>query len=110
MIIAADSIPVTTSIVGVVTALATLVTAFSVLVGALPALLKLRREVLAQRADVNHARSEVQEVHKIVNQQRTDMVRYERALVAALKRAGVEVPVDQSIDPGSQDETKPQER
>lgn len=38
----------------------------------------------------------VQSVHKIVNQQRTDMVQYQRALIFALKAAGIEVPVDQS--------------
>lgn len=38
----------------------------------------------------------VQEVHKIVNQQRTDMLQYQKALVLALKTAGIEVPEDQS--------------
>jgi hypothetical protein len=36
--------------------------------------------------------------HKIVNQQRTDMQNWNRALVRALKSANVEVPIDQSID------------
>lgn len=83
--IAADSVPFTSSVVGVVTALATLITAVTALAAVLPTLFKLRRDVKA--------------VHTIVNQQRTDMQRYERALIAALKAAGVEVPVDQSIDP-----------
>jgi hypothetical protein len=38
----------------------------------------------------------VPSVHKIVNQQRTDMLRYQRALIVALKAHGVEVPDDQS--------------
>jgi large-conductance mechanosensitive channel len=35
--------------------------------------------------------------HKIVNQDHTNIVNYNRALVRALKTAGVEVPVDQSF-------------
>jgi hypothetical protein len=37
------------------------------------------------------------EVHQIVNQQRTDMQAYQAVLVAALKRAGVEIPKDESV-------------
>jgi hypothetical protein len=36
------------------------------------------------------------DTHKIVNQQRTDMMSYNRALLRALKNANVEVPQDQS--------------
>lgn len=38
----------------------------------------------------------VQTVHKIVNQQRTDMRRYTKALINALIAAGIPVPEDQS--------------
>jgi hypothetical protein len=38
----------------------------------------------------------VQEVHKIVNQQRTDMLQYQKALIAALTEKGITIPVDQS--------------
>lgn len=38
----------------------------------------------------------VQEVHKIVNQQRTDMLQYQKALIFTMKAAGIEVPPDQS--------------
>jgi hypothetical protein len=38
----------------------------------------------------------VQEVHKIVNQQRTDMLQYQKALISALSSAGIEIPEDQS--------------
>lgn len=38
----------------------------------------------------------VQEVHKIVNQQRTDMLQYQKALMAALSAAGIAIPADQS--------------
>ncbi len=37
------------------------------------------------------------DVHRIVNQQRTDMQRYQEALVAALQRAGVDIPRDESL-------------
>jgi hypothetical protein len=37
------------------------------------------------------------DVHKIVNQQRTDMQRYQAVLLAALRRAGVEIPPDESL-------------
>jgi len=73
---------VITAIATVLTALALLVTAFA---GIIPQLLKLRRSV--------------GEVHTIVNQQRTDAMRYQRALITALEAKGIDVPVDQSIDP-----------
>jgi len=41
----------------------------------------------------------VQEVHKIVNQQRTDMMQYQKALIAMLKHHGIDVPEDQSTLP-----------
>jgi hypothetical protein len=34
--------------------------------------------------------------HKIVNQGRTDMQNYQRALIRALKAGGIEIPEDQS--------------
>jgi high-affinity K+ transport system ATPase subunit B len=37
------------------------------------------------------------EVHTMVNQQRTDSIRYQTALIKALKAAGVDVPDDQSL-------------
>ena len=87
-----SGLPIATTLVSIITATATFITAVTALFAVLPAVLKLRAEVKA-------GRKEVGDVHKIVNQQRTDMMRYERALVLALKRAGVEVPVDQSIEP-----------
>jgi hypothetical protein len=36
------------------------------------------------------------EVKHIVNQQQTDLKNYQRALIEALKNAGIEVPADQS--------------
>lgn len=37
------------------------------------------------------------EVHAIVNQQRTDMQRYQASLIAALQASGVDVPPDESL-------------
>lgn len=36
------------------------------------------------------------EIHQIVNQQRTDMQRYQAVLIAALNARGIEIPQDQS--------------
>jgi hypothetical protein len=72
------------TVVGIITACATLATALGGTIGAFTLLLPLLRQT--------------REVHKIVNQQQTDLRHYQRALVAALERAGIEVPVDQSLD------------
>ena len=77
------------SLAGIVTAasaMALLITAVSGLIVAVTKLLPLVR---ANEKTLN-------EVHTIVNQQRTDMERYQRALVAALSDAGIAVPADQS--------------
>jgi len=69
------------TIAGLVTALATMVTA----VGGI---------YLGHRMQSTSTR--VEQVHHIVNQQRTDMVQYQKSLIAALIKAGIEVPDDQS--------------
>lgn len=67
---------------GVITAFATVLTAAGGLVAALRLLVPILRQT--------------KEVHKIVNQQRTDMRRYTKTLIAALAAHGIEIPVDQS--------------
>ena len=67
---------------GVITALTLLITAVGVLI---PILRRTERAV--------------GEVHKIVNQQRTDAQIYQMDLVNALHAAGIAVPVDQSLAP-----------
>lgn len=62
------------TVAGLVTAVATMVTAFGGL-------------YLGHR---------VQTVHKIVNQQRTDMIQYQKALIALLKHHDIDIPEDQS--------------
>lgn len=74
-----------TTITGVITAFASLFTAVSLVLVAMTAWRK------AQKVE-----RKIDEVHVIVNQQRTDMERYQRALKQALTKAGVEIPTDQS--------------
>lgn len=61
----------------IITALATLISAIA------GAVVILRRDVKA--------------VHKIVNQQRTDMLAYQSDLKMALRHAGIDIPKDKSI-------------
>jgi hypothetical protein len=82
LVLAAESIPFTSTIVGVVTATSTLVIAIGGVITALTVFLPMFRQI--------------KQVHTIVNQQQTDLRNYQRALVAALTKAGVEVPQDQS--------------
>jgi hypothetical protein len=77
------------SLAGIITAIASGITALALLCAALPTLIK----VLRRTAEVREA---IAEVHVIVNQQRTDMGNYQRALERALQDAGIAVPIDQS--------------
>jgi len=74
---------------GIITAFAGVVTALALLAGALPALIKVMRKQDATDVAIG-------KVHTIVNQQRTDQMNYNAALIRALENAGVKVPVDQS--------------
>lgn len=67
---------------GSLTAFFTLMTAIVVTIGALVA---------------RQTSKKVDTVHKIVNQQRTDMQNYNRALIKALRAHDIEVPDDQSV-------------
>lgn len=76
------------TLAGVISAVAGVVTAVGGLVAVLAVFLPaLRRN-----------RETLDEVHHIVNQQRTDMTNFNRALIRALVEAGVPVPIDQSIE------------
>lgn len=57
------------------------------------AIVTLRRVDETKRA----LKEDVQGVHKIVNQQRTDMMSYQEKLIAALVAAGIHVPEDKSL-------------
>jgi len=63
------------TLAGVVTAIATLLTA----VGGLLLAVKV-----------------IMPTHKIVNQQRTDMIRFQKVLINTLKEHGIDIPEDQS--------------
>jgi len=70
------------TIAGTITAVATLVTAIGGLLLALKVIMPSKRQV--------------EEVHKIVNQQRTDMRRYITVLERAVTEGGLDMPEDQS--------------
>jgi hypothetical protein len=73
------------SVAGIITALSASIGALATLATAFALLIPVLRNT--------------REIHKIVNQQRTDMLRYQRALTKALIKEGIEVPEDQSIGP-----------
>jgi hypothetical protein len=72
------------TLAGIITAVSTLFLAVGGVITALTVLIPILRQTKA--------------THKIVNQQRTDMLRFQRALIRALTDAGIAVPVDQSVD------------
>lgn len=78
------------STAGIITASSALFIAVAGAITALTTLIPLLRRSKSTEAKVD-------EVHTIVNQQRTDMQNYNAALVRALSAAGIEVPVDQSV-------------
>jgi hypothetical protein len=84
------------SVAGIITASATVLTAAGGLFLALAVFLPTMRKT---REIAEESRTQISAVHVIVNQQRTDMERYIRALTARLRSAGVDVPADQSINP-----------
>jgi Na+-transporting NADH:ubiquinone oxidoreductase subunit NqrF len=77
--------------VDIINATGTVFTAVALIITAFAALNRSRR-----------VEGKIDQVHVIVNQQRTDAQNYNRALIAALHKAGVDVPADQSVDPGPQ--------
>jgi uncharacterized membrane protein YhiD involved in acid resistance len=75
------------TLAGIVTAFGTMFTAVALIITAVAGLIRARR-----------VERKVDTVHKIVNQQHTDLKNYQRALIAALTKAGIDVPEDQSVD------------
>jgi hypothetical protein len=80
----------------IITAIATVITALG---GALLAVQQYRTRQAAERAEAAAAlaAAKADEVHTMVNQQRTDAQRYTATRVAAMRLAGIEVPEDQSL-------------
>jgi hypothetical protein len=116
MMIAADALAAS-SAAGLATAIASVITAAALLVGAFGVLVPQLRKTGAAIARVDEtlnshkesidaatvvaagAAAETSEVHTLVNQRQTDMLRYQAALVLELEKAGGVVPVDQSLLP-----------
>jgi hypothetical protein len=86
LFLAAETVP-TSSLAGVISASAGVFTAIALVITAIGTLIRSRK-----------VESKVDQVHHIVNQQRTDMERYQRALVKTLKAHGIAVPDDQSVE------------
>jgi hypothetical protein len=84
-----------TTVVGIITAIGTVLTALALVINAMT---ERRRSRRIERK-VDHLDEQGAETHIIVNQQRTDMQRYIRAQSALLTQHGIELPIDQSIDP-----------
>jgi hypothetical protein len=78
------------TLASVITAIAVCITAVGGVIAALTLFIPILR-------NTRTLRNEVAEVHTIVNQQRTDLQNWNRALVRALKDAGITVPIDQSV-------------
>jgi hypothetical protein len=76
---------------GIITAFATVITALGLFVTALSVFLPILRQT-------RETEKKVEVVHQIVNQQRTDMERYQRALIAQLRGEGMTPVADQSIE------------
>jgi hypothetical protein len=82
----------------IVTAFATLFVAISGVIAALTLFLPVLRLSRTNAKKIDNVESKVDGVHVIVNQQRTDQLNYQRALIRALQDQGIAVPVDQSIE------------
>lgn len=88
------------STAGVITAIATLVTAVGGLLAVFIVLIPILRNTRVTT-------SQVESIHTIVNQQRTDAQRYNIALTEALRKAGIAVPIDQSLPVTGQPDASP---
>lgn len=84
------------SVAGVVTAGTALALLLTSLTGLLVAVTKFLPVLRGGARKLDRVADTVDGVHVIVNQQKTDMERYQRALIAALREAGIDVPADQS--------------
>lgn len=84
------------SVAGILTAIGTLLTALGVAATAFAVLIPILRRTKELNVKANVLSDKTDAVHKIVNQQRTDAMNYQGALIAALRKAGVDIPDDQS--------------
>jgi len=86
------------SVAGILTAIGSGFTGLSLTITAVAGLRPLLKK--AKQVEIK-----VDDVHRIVNQQRTDMMNYQAALMEAMKQAGVDIPVDQSAPRASKKTT-----
>lgn len=73
-----------------------IITALGVLIGTIASAIVTLRRVDSVKVEL---KEDVQGVHKIVNQQRTDMLAYQEKLISALRASGERVPPDESLQP-----------
>lgn len=100
---------------GIITACGTVLTAIALVITAIGGYIrskKVEKKVDSVECKVEDASGKIDGVHVIVNQQRTDLQRYQRALIATLKSHGIDPPADQSVEsvdttPHDQEEQKP---
>jgi hypothetical protein len=85
------------SIASIITACATLVIAVGGVVTALTLFIPILRNAKEAVKNSKDAVDKTNEVHTIVNQQKTDMQNYQRELIATIQEGGLRIPRDQSI-------------
>jgi hypothetical protein len=83
-------------VTSVITSIASLITSAALFIGAFAVILP----------QVRRTKASVDDVHQIVNQQRTDAKNYNNLLEDSLRSAGIDVPPDVSLMPGEDDERK----
>lgn len=81
-------------IILIIGALGGLVTVVTAAIVSLRRIETVKTEVKAVKEEL---KEDVQSVHKIVNQQRTDMLAYQKTLIDALISSGIHVPTDKSV-------------
>jgi hypothetical protein len=91
------SIPFATTVVGIITACGTVLLALTAFIAAVKGIIPLLRSAREVQQKIGVVENQVKEVHVIVNQEKTNRENYQRALITALNRAGVDVPADQSL-------------
>lgn len=82
--------PVSTSVAGLITAIATALIAVGGVITSITVLVPILRGTRANT-------KQIVEIHTMVNQQRTDMSRYQERLIEALVAGGVAIPPDSSL-------------
>lgn len=85
------------SVAGIITAVATALIALGGVITAITVLIPILRGTRDNARTIEAVHTSVGEVHTIVNQQRTDALRYQERLTEALVAAGIPVPTDSSL-------------